>query len=238
MKRARWHKEAGGWLPCLAAVVLTLGWATGAAAQTAEEAGGGDARTPVILVPGWSEEGQDLEPLKKLFVDAGWPPTSVLVQEFEDAEGSNRDHARELAAGVDSLRALTGAERVDVVAHSMGGLATRFYLQGGGAERVRRVAFLATPHRGTWVAYLAWGEGGREMHPGSFFLLDLQRFRGVPEGVEAITVRTKVDLHIIPPESARLTGIPDVEVCCPSHLGLLTHPDAFQAVERFFTRTP
>jgi triacylglycerol lipase len=207
--------------------------------QSLGESGGvASERVPVVLVPGWSAEGQDLEPLKKIFVQAGWRDSAVAVVEFDDPEGSNLVHAEELARVVEELRARSGYDRVDVLAHSMGGLATRYYMQNDGAGKVRRVAFLATPHRGTWTAYLAWGEGGREMHPGSDFLMDLQQFRAVPEDVEAITVRTKVDLHIIPPESATLVGLPNLEVCCPSHIGILTHPDAFRAVERFFTRAP
>ncbi|MEJ2542319.1 MAG: alpha/beta fold hydrolase [Gemmatimonadota bacterium] len=227
-------------------LLLLMGWAVAlhpVAPQplTAQGAGvqpGPTDRTPVVLVPGWSAEGQDLEPLKKLFVEAGWADSTVAVVEFEDPEGSNLIHADEMGRVVDDLRARTGRDRVDVVAHSMGGLATRYYMQNDGAGKIRRVAFMATPHRGTWTAYLAWGEGGREMHPGSAFLMDLQRFRSVPEDVEAITLRTKVDLHIIPPESTTLVGLPNLEVCCPSHLGILTHPEAFAAVERFFVRKP
>ena len=195
-------------------------------------------RTPVVLVPGWSAEGQDLEPMKGLFVEAGWPDSAVAVVEFDDPEGSNIDHSEELARVVEELMIRTGADKVDVVAHSMGGLATRYYMQNGGGGKVRRVAFLATPHRGTYTAYLAWGEGGKEMHPGSGFLMDLQQFRAVPEDVEAITVRTKVDLHIIPPESATLVGLPNLEVCCPSHIGIMTHPEAFDAVRSFLSREP
>jgi len=224
-------------------LVVTPGLASGSAEAVVGQQSGATAamtsnRVPVVLVPGWSAEGQDLEPLKEIFVGAGWADSTVAVVEFEDPEGSNILHAQELAAVVEDLQARTGHDRVDVLAHSMGGLATRYYMQNDGAGKVRRVAFLATPHRGTYTAYLAWGDGGQEMHPGSAFLMDLQQFRSVPEDVEAITVRTKVDLHIIPPESATLVGLPNLEVCCPSHIGILTHPEAFQAVERFFTRTP
>jgi triacylglycerol lipase len=228
-----WCFLVAGWTAALAGV--SPAWGGSVAAQVGPEA---SERTPLVLVPGWAEEGQDLEPLKELFVEAGWSADDVSIVEFADPEGSNVDHAEELEVVVDELLDRSGAERVDVVAHSMGGLATRYYLQNGGAGTIRRVAFVATPHRGTYVAYLAWGEGGREMHPGSVFLLDLQRFRAVPEDVEAITVRTKVDLHIIPPESATLVGVPNLEVCCPSHIGILTHPDAFEALERFFLREP
>lgn len=197
---------------------------------------GAVSRTPVLLVPGWSDDGDTLEPLEELFLGAGWTDEQVERLEFEDPVGSNKDHAKELEMALERLRERTGAGEVDIVAHSMGGLATRYFLQNGGADRVRRVVFVATPHRGTWTAYLAWGEGGEEMHPGSLFLVDLQAFRAVPSGVEALTLRTKVDFHVLPPESATLVGVPDIEICCPTHVGLLSHPEAFQAMERFLTR--
>jgi triacylglycerol lipase len=158
------------------------------------------------------------------------------VVSFRDPVGSNRDHAREIAEAIVRVQTRTGARRVDIVAHSMGGLASRFYMKNGGASVVRRAVFIATPHRGTWLAHLAWGEGGDEMEPGSTFLLELDQVRGVPFGVEALTIRSKVDLHIIPPESAQLEGVPDVEICCPTHEGLLSHPETVAAIRRFLTR--
>jgi len=195
-----------------------------------------EERVPVLLVPGWMASDRTMGPLRELFLEAGWLPHWVGSFSFKDPVGSNFDHAREIEVAVEALRSRTGADRVDVVAHSMGGLATRVYLQNGGASRVRRVVFVATPHHGTLVANLAWGEGGAEMRPGSLFLLELGALRGVPEGVEALTLRTKTDFHILPPTSATLTGVPDVEVCCPGHEGILSHPDAFDAMRRFLGR--
>jgi triacylglycerol lipase len=153
--------------------------------------------------------------------------------------GSNRTNAERLRLAVEDLRSRTGAERVDVVAHSMGGLATRYYLKSAEGGFVRRVVFLATPHRGTYAAYVAWGEGGREMSPGSEFLRGLNEpFQVLPPGVEGITIRTPVDLHILPPESALLPPLPDVEVCCPTHAGLLDDPETFRVIESFLSRAP
>jgi triacylglycerol lipase len=193
----------------------------------------------VLLVPGWSDEAHHLEPLRARFVAAGWPDSAVVALSFEDPVGSNRSHARDVRRAVARLQMGTGAERVDVVAHSMGGLAVRYYLQSGGADEVRRIVFLATPHRGTYAAYVAWGDGGREMAPGSDFLLSLnRRLLPLPEGVEGITVRTPVDLHILPPESAALPPLPDIEVCCPTHAGLVDHEETFHVIESFLTRPP
>lgn len=189
--------------------------------------------TPVVLVPGWSDGAEELAPLQDRFLAAGWPSHAVHSVEFEDPEGSNVVHAEELATSVRSLLDRTGASRVDIVAHSMGGLAVRQYLQDDGASSVRKVVFLATPHRGTVSANVAWGDGAREMEPGSVFLQDLMRAPLLPGGVIAITIRTPLDLHIVPGDNATLPGVPDVEVCCPTHAGLLDDDDTFRAIQRF-----
>lgn len=53
--------------------------------------------------------------------------------------------------------------RVDIVAHSMGGLVVRYHIQTFGGEGIRNVFFLGTPHRGSVIIYPLW-EGG---DPGS-----------------------------------------------------------------------
>jgi triacylglycerol lipase len=192
-----------------------------------------DGPVPVVLVPGWSDDEAALLELRGRFTRAGWQEASVLALSFEDPVGSNRDHAREIAQAVVALKARTGAERIDVVAHSMGGLATRYFLGNGGDQHVRRVVFLATPHQGTLSAHFAWGAGAREMQPRSPFLLSLLRGQPVPSGVRAITIRTPLDLHVVPPESATLPGVPDLRVCCPTHAGLLTDEGTFELIARF-----
>jgi triacylglycerol lipase len=188
---------------------------------------------PVLLIPGWSDDESRLVALSARLASAGWPSERVQTLSFEDPVGSNRDHAREIAEATLALKARTGAERIDIVAHSMGGLATRYYLLNGGDAHVRRVVFLATPHRGTVSAHFAWGEGAREMEPGSALLLGLFRAQPVPSGVRAITIRTPVDLHVVPVESATLPGVPNLEVCCPTHAGLLDDDKTFELIARF-----
>lgn len=193
-----------------------------------------DAPVPVVLVPGWSDGPHELLPLQRRFLEAGWAGERISVLVFGDPAGSNVVHARALARRVDALREATAAGEVDVVAHSMGGLAVRHYLRFmGGADAVRRVAFLATPHRGTWAAHLAWGDGGDEMEPGSPFLAALNRGDPLPDGVEAVTVRTPIDLRVLPPSSATLPDVRDVEVCCPTHAGLVDDDGTFAVVRRF-----
>jgi len=188
---------------------------------------------PILLVPGWSDTGRDLAALRIRLVTWGWDPDRVRTVTFEEPAGSNRDHALELAAAVEEMIVTTGATQVDIVAHSMGGLATRWYLRGSSPAPVRRVVFIASPHRGTLAAHLAWGGGREEMMPESPFLDTLNMERPAPVSVDAITIRTRVETHILPGVSATLPGVPDHEVCCPTHAGLLHDDEVFDIVRRF-----
>jgi triacylglycerol lipase len=194
---------------------------------------GSDAPVPVLVIPGWSDDETRLAAMGARLTAAGWESRRVLTLSFEDPVGSNRDHAREIAQAVLDFKTRTGADRVDIVAHSMGGLATRYFLLNGGDAHIRRVVFLATPHMGTVSALFAWGEGAREMEPRSSFLLGMLRAQPIPSGVRAITIRTPLDLHVVPNESATLPGIPDLKVCCPTHAGLLDDDQTFELIQRF-----
>lgn len=209
---------------CAVVVACALAGVESLSAQT---------RVPVLLVPGWFDTERDLAALRIRLLSAGWPVEAVDALTFDKPTGSNEEHAEEISRAVEALRGRNGADRVDIVAHSMGGLATRVYLRVAGADRVRRVVFLGTPHRGTYSAYLAFGEGREEMIPGSPFLTSLNTDPPVPLGVEVMTVRTPIDALVLPNESATLPGTSNVQVCCPTHAGLLRSLDVFRVVRRF-----
>lgn len=72
-----------------------------------------------------------------------------------------RDSAAALDRFVDNVRASTGAQKVDLVGHSQGGLTSRYYIKSlGGAAEVDSMISLSSLHYGTVVANL-----------GSFLLL-------------------------------------------------------------------
>jgi triacylglycerol lipase len=191
------------------------------------------ARTsvPVLLVPGWFDTARELAALRIRLTAAGWSDVETLS--FADPTGGNRQHAAEIDSVVAEMIERTGAPEVDIVAHSMGGLATRWYLKTRPAAPVRKVVFMASPHRGTLSAVLAWGDGSDEMLPASDFLESLNTGPALPSGVSALTIRTPVDTHIFPAESATLPGVPDRSVCCPTHAGMLHDEEVFRLVSEF-----
>ena len=214
------------------AVVLVVG-VVGAADSEGAGSRAEATTVPVLLVPGWLDSGRELAALRIRLLGAGWADGHVEAMTFHAATGSNRHHAEELDSAITRLLERTGASEIDIVAHSMGGLATRWYLLGREDPPVRRVVFIASPHRGTLSAHLAWGEGSREMVPESPFLDTLNARAPVPTGVEVMTIRTTVDTHIVPGESATLPGVDDHRLCCPTHAGLLRHDEVFDLVRIF-----
>jgi triacylglycerol lipase len=194
-------------------------------------------RRPVLLVPGWLGRLEDLLPLHLRLVRDGWGAEEVMALEFADPVGSSVDHARELEAALKGLLARTGAGEVDVVAHSMGSLALWAYLQSrGNPLGIRRVVFLAAPFQGTITAHLAWGEGGREMVPGSDFLKKLHEGSPPQQWVDVLTIRTPLDLTVVPWEGSTLLQSRDRLICCPTHQGLLDHEETFGVIRDFLIR--
>lgn len=222
--------EAAGSETALEAAVSSL------AAEPVPDHAGSSVGVPVLLVPGWLDTERDLAALRVRLLAAGWADDHVAAITFDDPAGSNRRHADELAKAIGGLRRAAAASEVDVVAHSMGGLALRWYLMKHDDPPVRRVVFLASPHRGTIAAHLAWGGGRDEMTPGSPFLDTLNTVEPAPTAVEALTIRTAVDTHIVPGESATLPNVPDHEVCCPTHSGLIRDDEVFAVLRAFLAK--
>jgi len=83
-------------------------------------------------------------------------------------------------AAVERLLAGSGAERVTLVCHSMGGLAARSFLRVHGHRAVARVVTIDTPHHGTLFARLGHGENSRQMQ------LACNYVRGLAESDEPV----------------------------------------------------
>lgn len=176
---------------------------------------------PVLLLPGWGDDDSALRSLSRFLTDRGWSPDALEAAAFLDPRGSNITHAQEIAAAAERLRARSGARQIDVVAHSMSGLALRWFIAHAGASCiVRRAIFVATPHRGTWLALAGWGEGAREMRPRSPFLRRLDALE-LPAAIRTFTIRTLLETHVFPHRNATLPGATDHVVRATIHARML-----------------
>jgi len=111
-----------------------------------------------------------------------------------------------------------GNERVVVIGFSMGGLISRYYLQElGGAKRCDGFFTISTPHHGTKAAHLFYGEGARQMRPGSEFLARLEATENRLGDMPVFSYCTPADLIILPYTSSQWDRAENLCVPCPLH---------------------
>lgn len=97
-----------------------------------------------------------------------------------DWRKSNVLTALELRDRIDEVQDICACEKVDLVAHSMGGLVARQYIQSDKYENdVDQLIFLGTPHLGSVDTYLAWEGGEVGTKTGRFFQKIKDRFSKV-----------------------------------------------------------
>jgi hypothetical protein len=74
--------------------------------------------------------------------------TSTGYQLIAEKSESIETYAIRLKELIDITKHHTGQKKVHIVAHSMGGLVVRRYMQLFGEESVENIVFIATPHQG------------------------------------------------------------------------------------------
>jgi triacylglycerol lipase len=208
------------------AAVVVPGLSDGRA-STRTTAGQDTTPGPVLLVPGYGGATSSLEALADLLTAAGRDATVVRVP--GDGTGDLKASADVLGAAVDQALARTGADSVDVVGYSAGGVIARLWAADGGAARARRILTLGAPHHGTTVADLAAGvapaecpEACRELTTNSQLLARLNAGDETPDGPTWVSVWTTTDETVTPPDTARLAGAADLtvqSVCADATVG-------------------
>ena len=117
--------------------------------------------------------------------ELGYQPQRNLLEFAYDWRQDVRASAQLLKVAVRQWRTTrpTPADRVTIIAHSMGGLVTRYYLQQlDGSEAVERAIFMGTPHRGSTSA-LALALAGKGVLP---FNLPLSSVKSVVSGFPSL----------------------------------------------------
>jgi triacylglycerol esterase/lipase EstA (alpha/beta hydrolase family) len=177
------------------------------------------AKRPVVLIHGVLVNDGVLFGLRRYLVRRGVAPIYTINYgpPFADIER----FAAQLAAKIERICERTGAERVVLVAHSMGGLVARAYLRRFGPHRVARLVTLATPHHGSLLAYSFAGRGLTQMHPGNRWLGELNRDESKPSPVPITSIWSRHDTMVMPQASSVLACAENVAFSGIAHNAVL-----------------
>ena len=137
------------------------------------------------------------------------------------------------------LCAASGAERLVVVAHSMGGLVARAWMRAYGSARVARVITLGTPHHGTSLAALGIGANAAQMRrtagadaPESAWLRELAAGEDPATRALITSIYTHHDNIIAPQTSSLLPGARNIEFGGVGHVALGSNARVLEQVMR------
>ncbi len=199
------------------------------AAHEGEGAAARGARHPVVLLHGFAMNRTNWLWLGRRLAKRGIGP---LYATSYFSPQSVRRSAVELGRFIARVRARTNAERVDIVAHSLGGVVARYYIERlGGAQNVGRLVTIGSPHNGTVIARLgALFPSARETLSNSSFYAELGPVTA-RAGIAFTSVWSRADAIIEPPESSSIA--PVGEDCIfedLGHLSLLLSPRVLDTV--------
>jgi triacylglycerol esterase/lipase EstA (alpha/beta hydrolase family) len=193
------------------------------------------AADPIVFVHGWNSSATTWNTMIDRFVAAGYPRSRMLAITYNSNQ-SNGTIANQVRDAVNALRSQTGAARVDIISHSMGGLSSRYYLKNlGGSSVVDDWVSLGGPNHGTNFAYACYlfSAGCRDMIGGSGFLNALNSGDETPGATNYGTFWSSCDEIINPDNSVLLNGATNIAAGCLGHSELTSNAGVFDQVRAF-----
>ena len=178
------------------------------------------ASAPVLLLHGVLFNRGSMEDLRNELSERGIQPLYTLS--YGPPLASIERFVDQIAVKIDAILAATGASRVALVGHSMGGLVARAYLRKHGPHKVSVVITLGTPHHGSVHAWLFPGTSLLQLRPGSAWLSELNRGDVVPAGVRVVSLWSWHDSMVAPQTSAQLAGAVNIVVHGIGHNALVS----------------
>lgn len=216
----------------LMALASTLAiFAVGAVAAPA----GALALDPILFVHGWSGSASNWNTMIERFEKDGYPKSYLRAYSYNTSQSNKTDAETVVKSEVEKLKKETGAEKVDIVAHSMGSLNSRWYVKfvPGGEANVDDWVSLGGPNHGTSSANACFSTSCVEMRIGSTFLSELNAGDETPGVVNYGTWWSPCDEFINPDESVILSGATNTKTACISHLALLSDETVYKQVREF-----
>lgn len=182
------------------------------------------AADPILFVHGWNSSSSTWTTMVNRFAADGWTSAQLNNWSYNTSQ-SNATTASQIKAKVDQIRSATGAAKVDIISHSMGGLSSRYYVKNlGGDLTVDEWVSLGGPNHGTDTANFCFSTACSEMRIGSSFLKALNSVDETPGAVSYRTWWSPCDSVINPDSSVSLAGATNTRTACLSHSAL--HQDA------------
>jgi len=150
------------------------------------------SQNPILFLHGWTGSSSAWNTMRDRFYNDGWSSDLLIAVSFSNpndySASGNMQNAEYIKYWVNGILNNTGADKVDLVAHSMGGISSRYYLKFlGGLNKVDDYVSFGSPHHGV--------PGGTQVfRPNCTFLNDLNDGDETPGGILNDTIGPRLDV--------------------------------------------
>lgn len=224
---------AGMGSPATAAKPVRTTTTTSTTSSTTTTAPPTTGRDPILFVHGWNSSGTVWTTMIGRFKADGYTDAELNNWSYNTSQ-SNKTTASEISTKVNQILAATGAAKVDIITHSMGGLSSRWYAKFlGGTTTIDEWVSLGGPNHGTDTANLCFSTSCSEMRIGSAFLTDLNAGDESPGDVRYGTWWSPCDTVINPDSSVPVAGATNTQTACLSHSDLYEDATVYGQVKAF-----
>lgn len=129
--------------------------------------------------------------------------------------------AEQVSTTVNTLLKQFSVPEVNIIAHSMGGLVARYYIQKLGGDRfVRNLITLGTPHQGTKLSRYSVLPHFRDLNPNSLLMQEIASLPP-PKNTRVCAVSGELDVIVRAKEDPWWNGVRHIHLKRVGHAGLL-----------------
>lgn len=183
-------------------------------------------KRPILLLHGIFHNHSAFFGIKRRLKRWGWP--HIYTMNLATYCKGIPHLAEEVQTQVADILKKTHASKIDIIAHSLGGIIARYYIQHlGGDLNVKHVITLGTPHQGTLLSSFGVGKSIKDLKKKSGIIHNLNS-KPLPRFVKFISFWSPYDTLVIPTKNARMKmtqkcrhNVKNIRVSYAGHAGLL-----------------
>lgn len=192
-------------------------------------------RRGVVLIHGFVCNRGVWNPWLKRLRQDGVP---FVALNLEPVFGTIDDYLSTIETAVQTIERITGLAPV-IVAHSMGGLALRFWWAGHGDDsRVHHAITIGTPHHGTWLARFAMTLNARQMRQRGAWLLAMGARETPSRNARFTCFYSNCDNIVFPPATATLVGADNRHLPGVAHVHMADRLEPWAELLRWISPVP
>lgn len=183
-------------------------------------------KRPILLIHGIFHNHSAFYGLKKRLKRLGWG--QVYTMNLSTYRKGIVELSEEISQRVNIILNTTKTPKVDIIAHSLGGIIARYYIQFlGGAEKIRHCVTLGTPHRGTLLSAIGVGKSIKDLRYQRGIIKKLNS-KPLPKSVKFTSFWSPFDTLVLPPRNAKmkenfitLGQVQNIKITQAGHAGFL-----------------